>query len=155
MTIEEKADEMISIQDIHLTSKPGLGNMVVLKEEPEARRYFTMFVGDSGFAAIAKEKGLLEADRLFTHEFYLRILDKLQVDFLRIEIYDMRESNYYAKVIFKINGKTHKVESRPSDAIALALNKKIPIMVKQRLFHRELSQEEIAEYEGIVKIVRF
>jgi bifunctional DNase/RNase len=47
------------------------------------------------------------------------------------------------------------VDSRPSDAVALALNKKIPIMVSQSLFRRELTEEEAKEYEDIVKSVKF
>ena len=48
-----------------------------------------------------------------------------------------------------------EVDSRPSDAVALALNKKIPIMVKWDLFRRKLTPEQIREYEGLVKTVKF
>ena len=70
-------DDMATIREIYLKSDPGSGNMVVLKAAPEAKRYFMMFVGDSEFAAIAKEKGLLESPRPLTHELYLGILERL------------------------------------------------------------------------------
>jgi bifunctional DNase/RNase len=67
----------------------------------------------------------------------------------------MREETYYANVYFRFGGVDHSVDSRPSDAVALALNKKIPIRVNQSLFRRKLSSEEISEYEGLVKSVKF
>ena len=148
-------NEMITIREVYLNSDPNSGHMVVLKEEVEAERYFMMFVGEAEFAAIAKEKGVLEPKRPLTHELYLDILEKLQVEFLRIEIYEMREETFYANVIFRANGEEHTMDSRPSDAVALALNRKIPILVNASLFRRELTQEEAKEVEGIVKTVKF
>ncbi|MGD9031155.1 MAG: bifunctional nuclease family protein, partial [Desulfobacteraceae bacterium] len=124
-------------------------------EDAEAERYFMMFVGDAEFAAIAKEKGLVEPKRPLTHELYLSIMDKLQMEFLRIEIHDMQQETFYAHVILRANGEEHAIDSRPSDAVALALNRKVPILVRQDLFRRKLTQEEVKEYEGLVKSVKF
>lgn len=149
------SEEMIAISEVHLESDPNRGNMVVLKENAEAERYFMMFVGDAEFAAIAKEKGLVEPKRPLTHELYLSIMDKLQLEFLRIEIHDMRQETFFAHVILRANGEEHAIDSRPSDAVALALNRKVPILVRQDLFRRKLTQEEVKEYEGLVKSVKF
>ncbi|UCF57269.1 MAG: bifunctional nuclease family protein [Deltaproteobacteria bacterium] len=149
------SDEMIPVSEVHLESDPNRGNMVVLKENAEAERYFIMFVGDAEFAAIAKEKGLVEPKRPLTHELYLSIMEKLQLEFLHIEIHDMRQETFYANVIFRANGEEYAIDSRPSDAVALALNRKIPILVRQGLFRRRLTQEQIKEYEGLVKSVKF
>lgn len=147
--------EMITIKEVFLESDPNRGNMVILKREDEKDRFFMMFVGDAEFAAIAKENGLVEPKRPLTHDLYLSILAKLQVEFLRIEIYEMREETYYASVYFHVDGTEQSVDSRPSDAVALALNRKIPILVNQSLFRRRLSKEEITEYEGLLKSVKF
>jgi bifunctional DNase/RNase len=148
-------ERMAAVEQIYLKSEPGAGNMVILKEKPDSERYFMMFVGDSEFAAIAKEKGLVEAKRPLTHDVYLGLMDKTDVKFLFVEIYEMRQETYYANVIISSKGVDHAVDSRPSDAVALALNRKIPIMVNEKLFRRELTQEEISEYEGIVKKLKF
>ncbi len=149
------SEEMITIAEIHLESDPNRGNMVVLKENAEAELYFVMFVGDSEFAAIAKEKGLVEPRRPLTHDLYLSIMDRVQLEFLRVEIFDIQEDTFYAKVIFRANGVEHTIDSRPSDAVALALNRKVPILVRQDLFRRKLTQEEVKEYEELVKSVKF
>jgi len=146
---------MINIREIYIESDPNRGNMVILKEEPDGERFFLMFVGDSEFAAIAKEKGLVDPKRPLTHDLYLNILEKAGVEFQRVEIYEMREETYYANVFFRANGADRSADSRPSDAVALALNRRIPILVNQDLFRRKLTQEEVKEYEGLVKTVKF
>ena len=146
---------MVAVQEVLLESDPNRGNIVILRKEKDNDHFFMMFVGDAEFAAIAKEKGMVEPKRPLTHELYLSILAKVPVEFLRIEIHDMREETYYANVCFRFNGVEHSMDSRPSDAVALALNKKIPILVTQSLFRRKLTSEEITEYEGLVKSVKF
>ena len=149
------SDDMIPISQIHLETDPNRGNMVVLKENAEAEQFFMMFVGDAEFTAIAKEKGLVEPKRPLTHDLYLGILEKLHLEFMRIEIYEMRQETFYARVLIKADGEQHAIDSRPSDAVALALNRKIPILVNKDLFRKKLSREELKEYEGLVKSVKF
>ena len=147
--------ELTTIREVYLKTDRSSGNMVILKEREDDKRYFMMFVGDSEFAAIAKEKGLMEPKRPLTHEIYLCILDSVPVEFLRVEIYEMRENTYYANVFFRVNGADYVIDSRPSDAVALALNRRIPVLVHPKLFRRELSPEEVKEYEEICKTVKF
>lgn len=146
---------MVTIREVYIESDPNRGNMVILKEQIDGDRFFLMFVGESEFTAIAKEKGLVEMKRPLTHDLYLSILEKAGVEFRRVEISEMREETYYANIFFHANGADQAVDSRPSDAVALALNRKIPILVNQELFRRKLTQEEIREYEGVVKTVKF
>lgn len=146
---------LVTIGEVYLKSDRSSGNMVVLKEKEQDKRYFLMFVGDSEFAAIAREKGLVEPKRPLTHEVYLHILGSVPIEFLRIEIYDMKENTYYAHIIFRANGTEYSIDSRPSDAVALALNQKIPILVNEKLFRRELTPEQMKEYEEICKTVKF
>jgi uncharacterized protein len=144
---------MIKIGWVHLESDANMGKMVVLKEGSEDEHYFLMFIGNAEFAAIAKEKGMVDTPRPITHELYLSILDRLQVEFLRVEIHAVRQETYYANVFIRINGQEHAIDSRPSDAVALALNRKVPILVSSGLFNRRLTQKEIREYESLIKRV--
>lgn len=149
------SEDMVTIDEIYLNPDHSSGKMVILKETASADRYFLMFVGDAEFAAIAKEKGLLQSKRPLTHDLYLSILKKTPLEFLRIEITDMRENTYYASVVFRFNEAEHAIDSRPSDAVALALNRKIPIRVKAALFRAELTEAQVKEYEELVKTVKF
>lgn len=147
--------EMIAIQEVILESDPERGNMVILKEAPDAERYFLMFVGDAEFAAIAKEKNMIRPKRPLTHDMYIRIIEESHIRFLRIEINDLREDTFYANVVFEIDGIEKKVDSRPSDSVALALNRRIPILVRKDLFRKRLTEKEMKDYKEIIKSVKF
>ncbi len=147
--------ESVLIKEVILESDPERGNMVILKEHPDAERYFLMFVGDAEFAAIAKEKNLIRPKRPLTHDLYISILEKSNVKFLRVEINDLKEDTFYANVVFEVEGMEHRVDSRPSDSVALALNRDIPILVRKDLFRKRLTEEEIKDYEEIIKSVKF
>lgn len=147
--------EMISIKEVHLESDPSSGKVVILKEGGGQNRYLTMVVGDSEFAAIAKEKGLIASNRPLTHELYLNIIETLEAEFVRVEISHLKDNTYYAVVTYRTKDTEHAVDSRPSDAIALALNRKIPILVDAKLFRPVLAQQQIREYRGFMWRVEF
>ena len=147
--------EFVEAKEVLIKTDRIQGNMVILKESEEESHYFLMFVGDAEITAIAKEKGLVEPKRPLTHDLYLSVLDQAGVVFDRIEIHEMQENTYYAKVYATIEGKEVEFDSRPSDAVALALHQKCPILVNRKLLRREMTPEEIQEYEMIVRTVKF
>jgi uncharacterized protein len=147
--------EWVTINEVFIRSDRTQGNMVVLKESESASHYFLMFIGEAEITAIAKEKGFVEPKRPLTHDLLLSILKESDVTFSRIEITEMRENTYYAKVVALIRGEEAAFDSRPSDAVALALHEKCPILLNKKLLRRELTPEEVKEYEEIVKTVKF
>ncbi len=147
--------EFIEVKDVFIKTDRIQGNMVILKESEEDSLYFLMFVGDAEITAIAKEKGLVEPKRPLTHDLYLTILERAGAVFEKVEISEMRENTFYAKVFVRINGEEVVFDSRPSDAVALALHEKISVFVHKKLLRRELSPEEVQEFEMIVKTVKF
>ncbi len=145
----------VEAKEVYIKTDRIQGNMVILKESEDDSLYFLMFVGDAEITAIAKEKGLVEPKRPLTHDLYLTILKDTGAVFNRIEIHEMRENTFYAKVYVSINGEEKIFDSRPSDAVALALHEKCPLLVNKKLLRRELSPEEVQEFEMIVKTVKF
>ncbi len=145
----------VEAKEVYIKTDRIQGNMVILKESEDDSLYFLMFVGDAEITAIAKEKGLVEPKRPLTHDLYLTILKDTGAVFNRIEIHEMHENTFFAKVYVNINGEEKIFDSRPSDAVALALHEKCPILVNKKLLRRELSPEEVQEFEMIVKTVRF
>lgn len=147
--------EFITVKEVYIKTDRTQGNMVVLKESEESNYYFLMFIGDAEITAIAKEKGFVEPKRPLTHDLYLSMLNRAGVTVDRIEIYEMKENTYYANVIAHINGEEITFDSRPSDAVALALHEKCALLVNKKLFRRELKPEEVREYEEVIKTVKF
>ncbi|MGC8494295.1 MAG: bifunctional nuclease family protein [Syntrophobacteraceae bacterium] len=150
-----ECSEFVEIGEVFVKTDRTQGNMVILKRSEEDSHYFLMFVGDAEITAIAKEKGLVEPKRPLTHDIYLTILGRSGVAFEKIEIYEMRENTFYAKIYARINGETAIFDARPSDAVALALHEKCPILVSKKLLRVELTAEEVQEFEMIVKTVKF
>lgn len=147
--------EFVIAKEVFIKTDRIQGNTVILKESEDDPNYFLMFVGDAEVTAIAKEKGLVDPKRPLTHELYLSILKKTGVVFDHIEIFAMQENTYYAKVYVKVGEDVEIFDSRPSDAVALALHEKCPIWVSRGLMRRELSQAEIQEFEMIIRTVKF
>lgn len=147
--------DFITAGEVYIKTDRAQGNMVVLKESEDATQYFLMFVGDAELTAIAKEKGFVDSKRPLTHEIYLAILGRAGVTIDSIEIYDMIDNTFFAKVYARIGEELVDFDSRPSDAVALALHEKCPIKVHKKLLRRELTPEEVKEYEDIVKTVKF
>ena len=147
--------EFIKVNEVYLKTDRTQGNMVVLKESEESNLYFLMFIGDAEVTAIAKEKGFVEPKRPLTHDLYLSMLNHAGIRVDRVEIFDMQESTYYANIYAHISGEDVVFDSRPSDAVALALHEKCPLLVNKKLFRRELRPEEVKEYEEVIKTVKF
>ena len=147
--------DFVQVKEVLIKTDRIQGNMVVLKESEESLHYFLMFVGDAEITAIAKEKRMATPKRPLTHDLYLSILEKTDIVFERVSISEMRESTYYAKIHVRIGEEEADFDSRPSDAVALALNRKCPILINRKLMRRELTPEEIEEYENIVRTVKF
>ncbi len=150
-----ESNEYVEIGDVFIKTDRIQGNMVILKRSEEDSQYFLMFVGDAEITAIAKEKGLVEPKRPLTHDIYLTILRRAGVVFEKIQVSEMRENTFYAKIFARMNDEVVVFDARPSDAVALALHEKCPIMVHKKLLRRELTPEEVQEYEMIVKTVKF
>jgi uncharacterized protein len=145
----------VVINEITLTTDKDSGNIVILKKEKESAASLTMFIGEAEFLAIAKEKQLIQPPRPLTHELYLTILAETDVEFLGVEIYDLKEQAYLARVIYKKDGVERTAEARPSDALALALNKNLPIQVHPKLLKREFSTQQIEIFHSFIKSVKF
>ena len=98
-----ESNEFVEIGEVFIKTDRTQGNMVILKRSEEDSHYFLMFVGDAEITAIAKEKGLVEPKRPLTHDIYLTMLRRTGVVFEKIEISEMRENTFYAKIYVRIN----------------------------------------------------
>ncbi len=147
--------KLVLIKDIQFRSEKGQGNEVMLREHPESPLYFQMFVGDSEFAALAKEKGLFSTPRPLTHETYQNILRNTNVEFLRLEIDRLEENTFFAYLFYRINDTEHRLDLRPSDGVIMALNRGFPVLVHKRLMKRDLTPDEIKEFQDICRMVKF
>jgi bifunctional DNase/RNase len=145
----------IPIREIILKSDKESGNLIILKEHALAESSLIMIVGEPEFLAIAKEKGLIQTPRPLTHELYLSILEKTGIEFVRVEIQDLKDQSYLANVVYRSDQEEMRADSRPSDAIALAMHQKIPILVELRLLKKTLSLDQLDTLKDFIKTATF
>jgi hypothetical protein len=74
--------------------------------------------------------------RPLTHDLFLTLFGRLKVTVTRVVITDLKAGIYYATVVLDAGGKEMQLDARPSDAIALAVRAKVPVLVEDRVFDK-------------------
>jgi bifunctional DNase/RNase len=104
--------------------------IVVLKDEDE-KTFLPIWVGLFEANAIALRLENIETPRPMTHDLLQTFIDQLGAKVSRVVINDLRDSTFYAVIHVTVGGRPLEIDSRPSDAIALALRTSAPIFVDQ------------------------
>jgi len=102
--------------------------LVVLREA-RGERYLPIWVGPYEAEAITVALQEVEVSRPLTHDLIRNMLSSFQARILRIEIVNLRENTFYGNIVLEQNGRELNIDSRPSDAIALAVRAHVPILV--------------------------
>jgi bifunctional DNase/RNase len=103
---------------------------VILKDEV-GEKWLPIYIGPFEAQAIALQLEHIQMPRPLTHDLVKNILDALNVTISRVIICDLKDNTYYAKLVVKNDGVHQEIDSRPSDAIALALRMQAPILVAE------------------------
>ncbi len=122
---------MIAVRIAQL-SFSNMGFVVVLRGEQDPRS-LPVFVGATEAQAIALYLEHFETPRPLTHDLFKNVLDNLECRLQRVEINDLHENTFYAKLFLECHGLESVVDARPSDAMALALRCGAPIFVAKQV----------------------
>lgn len=108
------------------------GQTAVLLRSKEAKRELTLFVGPFEAQSIAVPLQQMKPLRPLTHDLTLSLLGAFRSHLGRVIISDFKDNTYYATLYIETDGKEMTVDSRPSDAIALALRAGAPIYASSK-----------------------
>jgi len=100
------------------------------------RRTFAMAIGPAEASGIAVPLQNVTPPRPLTHDLFLTLFGRLRVTVTKAIITDLRDSTYYATLYLFANGNAMELDSRPSDAIALALRARVPVFAEERVFEK-------------------
>jgi len=114
---------------------------VVVLQGKRDKRQFAMAIGIAEANGIAIPLQGVTPPRPLTHDLFLTLFGRLKVSLMRVVITDFKDDIYYAIVYLSANGSDMTLDSRPSDAIALAIRAKVPILVEDRVFDKSRSSE--------------
>jgi uncharacterized protein len=107
---------------------------VVVMEGKRDKRQLIMAIGPAEATSIAVPLQGVVPVRPLTHDLFLTLFGQLHVALTRVVITDLRDGIYYASVQFQTRSNPIQLDARPSDAIALALRAKVPVLVEGRVF---------------------
>jgi len=119
---------------------------VVILKATKQERYLFIWIAQPEAYAIAVELQGTPSQRPLTHDLLKNVITELGAKIVSIVVSDLVDEVYYARIVLDIAGRHVEVDSRPSDAIALAVRAKTPIYVEDSILERAgvtLEQEEI------------
>jgi len=109
---------------------------VVILKEKLAERYLPIWIGPAEADAIAVKLQGVSVPRPLTHDLLSSVIDCLGASIHSIIVSDLKNDTFYAKIILNVNGGQIEVDSRPSDALALAVRTGAPIYVEEEVLDK-------------------
>jgi uncharacterized protein len=109
---------------------------VVVLHEKGSENYLPIWIGPYEAEAITIALQEVEVSRPLTHDLLRNTFGKLQAKLLRIEVSELKDDVFYAHILVESQGETVSIDSRPSDAIALAVRAHIPIFVDRDVMEK-------------------
>jgi bifunctional DNase/RNase len=124
---------------------------VVILKEKDADRYLPIWIGPAEADAIAVRLQEVAVARPLTHDLLRSVLDALGAQVSCIVVNDLSNDTFYARIMLEVDGRALEIDSRPSDAIALAVRAQVPIYAEEAVLDKAgvfLDKEEEAAREG-------
>ncbi len=127
---------------------------IVILRDPAGDSLLPIWVGLFEANAIALQLEKITTPRPMTHDLLRSVLSTMDAQVDRIVITDLKENTFYASVHLRCNGRDLSVDSRPSDAIALALRTDSPIFVDRAVIEKASSGQGEGEEESKAERLR-
>ena len=116
---------------------------IVLLKTADGNKFLPIWIGHPEAAAILMKLQGASAPRPMTHDLFTEVLSQLDAQVVRITVPELRENTFYAQITVARDGSEVDVDSRPSDAIALAIRVDAPIFAAD-----DVIEESAIEFEG-------
>jgi bifunctional DNase/RNase len=126
---------------VHMLSS----NHVVILKEADQERYLPIWIGPWEANAIAMKLQGLAAERPLTHDLFARTLEELGVVVREVIISDLSDDTFHARLFLVAGDRTIEIDSRPSDALALAVRSGAKIFAEPAVLDRAGVSPEMAE----------
>jgi bifunctional DNase/RNase len=131
---------------------------IVLLKTKDGNRYLPIWIGQPEAAAILMKLQGASTPRPMTHDLVTEILTQLDAQVIRITVTELRENTFFAQITVQMDGSEFEVDSRPSDAIALAIRAEAPIFAADEVIEEsaiEFEGDDVNEEEMVAEFKRF
>lgn len=127
-----------------LTMDPTSNTPIIILKSEENDQAVPIWIGLLEATSIASALQNVKFDRPMTHDLFKNFTDRLQIAVSKVEVCDLRESTFFARIYFESPDGVFDMDARPSDAIALALRYNAPIFVDDKVMEKsKISQEQV------------
>ena len=109
---------------------------VVILKEVDGERHLPIWIGPFEAEAIAMELQSIQSSRPLPYDLLRSVIGELGAEVRRIVITEISNDVFYARIVLDARGSSVEIDSRPSDAIALAVRVKVPIFVDDSVMER-------------------
>jgi bifunctional DNase/RNase len=124
------------MQIVGITIDPATQSPIVILRDMANQNILPIWIGILEANAIAVGLEKVQLPRPMTHDLMKSVMDKTGVRLLKIEITDIKDNTYYAALHIDSGGKTLVIDSRPSDALAMAIRLGAPILVHESVIEK-------------------
>jgi hypothetical protein len=139
------SEDAVQMSVSGLTLDPVTKTPIVILKDSEDKLNLPIWIGLLEATAIATELENIKMARPMTHDLLRNVIGHLGATLERVEITDLKENTYYAVLHLLVQGVERVIDSRPSDAISLALRTKSPIYVARRVLEASSVLQQVEE----------
>lgn len=141
--------DKIEVTILGISSSPSnAGAYALILKEVHGNRRLPIIIGAFEAQAIALELEGMKPPRPLTHDLMKTIIDTFAVSLNEVYINELRDGTFYAKLIIEGVSNTEEIDSRPSDAIALAVRYSVPMFVDADVLNEAGIRSDTEEEEA-------
>lgn len=122
---------------------------VVILKESDRERYLPIWIGPWEANAIAMRLQGLTPERPLTHDLFATTLEELGVQIRQVIIADLADETFHARLLLESGGRMIEIDSRPSDALALAVRAGVRIFASEAVLTRAAVEPEARSVESL------
>lgn len=127
------APDMVEVKVNALAFDDTTKSPVVILGPADSDDILPIWIGHYEAWAIAMEMSGVPSKRPMTHDLLKSVIESLNAKVIKIEIFDLRDQTFYARIVLRSDRGDAEVDARPSDSIALALKWNAPILADRKL----------------------
>ena len=139
------------VQIAGMTMDPSSNTPIIILKSEEDDQAVPIWIGLLEATSIASALQDIQFDRPMTHDLFKNFIGLMNAEIVKIEICDLKDNTFYARIYFQSGEKKFDMDARPSDAIALALRFQAPIFIDDEVIQKfgsgDIKHEMVDESE--------
>jgi uncharacterized protein len=124
----------IQVELAQIIINEEVDQQIIVLRETHGQRSFPIVIGMPEILAIDRRLKGIELPRPLTHDLLEQVIAQMGGKIMRVVINDLRDHTFFATIVVQQGGQTVEIDSRPSDAIAVAAGLRTPLYVAERVF---------------------